>query len=62
MIPLYTVGIAATMWVALVVGLALTSFRPSIRRTYRAPSGRSEVRRILTGTSGRLPVPGWGAK
>ena len=59
MIPLYTVGIAATMWVALVVGLALTSFKPSVRPTRDA---RREVRRILIGTSGRLPVPGWGSK
>lgn len=30
MIPLYAIGIGATVWAALVVGLSLTSFRPSI--------------------------------
>lgn len=59
MIPLYAIGIGATLWAALVVGLALTSFRPTVRPTRDA---RREVRRILIGTSGRLPVPGWGSK
>lgn len=46
MIPLYAIGIGATVWAALVVGLALTSFKPSIRRTYRAPTLRDQLRTL----------------
>ena len=46
MIPLYAIGIGATVWAALVVGLSLTSFKPSIRRTYRAPTLREQLRTL----------------
>jgi hypothetical protein len=46
MIPLYAIGIGATVWAALVVGLSLTSFKPSIRRTYRAPTLREQLRAL----------------
>ena len=46
MIPLYAVGIGATVWAALVVGLSLTSFRPSIRRSYSAPTLRQQLRAL----------------
>ena len=43
---LQAVGIGATIWAALVVGLSLTSFKPSIRRTYRAPTLRDQLRTL----------------
>lgn len=46
MIPLYAIGIGATVWAALVVGLALTSFRPTVRPTYRAPTLREQLRTL----------------
>lgn len=46
MIPLYAIALGATFWSALVVGLSLTVFRPTVRPAYREPTLRQQLRSL----------------
>jgi len=43
---LEAVGLGATVWAALVVGLSLSVFRPTVRPTYRELTLREQLRSL----------------
>lgn len=46
MSALEAVALGATFWAALVVGLSLTVFRPTVRPAYREPTLREQLRAL----------------